>query len=99
MIVTPAKTERRNDFSENNGRVLMGRLIKRRPEDFSADSVRVAAERSETDSGLHIAAGNGRPKRNREVPRKKRSRAGTSSIPIPQRERIKQHYVSGNNIS
>jgi hypothetical protein len=77
----------------------MGRLIKRRPEDFSADSVRVAAERSPADSGLHIAPGNGRPKRNRELPTKKRSRTGTSSVPFPQRARIKQQFVAGKNIS
>jgi hypothetical protein len=77
----------------------MGRLIKDRSDDFSADSVRVAAEGSQTDSGLHIAAGNGRPKRNREVPIKKRSRTGTTSIPFPQRARIKQRFVAGKNIS
>jgi hypothetical protein len=77
----------------------MGRLTKRRLEDFSADSVSVAAERSRIDSGLHIAAGHGSPTRNREVPIKKRSRAGTSSIPFPQRHRIKTKFISGENIS
>jgi len=77
----------------------MGGSIRRRLKDFSADSVRVAAERSQTDSGLHIAAGNSRPTKNREVPIKKRSRTGTTSIPFPQKARIKQHFVAGKNIS
>jgi hypothetical protein len=41
----------------------------------------------------------GRPKRNREVPTKKRSRTGTTSIPFPQKARIKQQFVAGKNIS
>jgi hypothetical protein len=77
----------------------MGRSTKRKSEDFSADSVRAAAERSSADYGLHIAADHGRPKRNREVPIKTRSRTGTSSIPSPQRERIKQQFVAGKNIT
>src|SRR5713101_5721974 len=77
----------------------MGRSLKRGLEDFSTDSVRVAAERSQPDSGLHIATGNGNPKRNREVPIKKRSRTGTTSIPFPQRARIKQQFVAGTNVS
>jgi hypothetical protein len=40
-----------------------------------------------------------RVSRNREVPRKKYSREGTTSIPFPQRERIKQQFVAGKNIS
>jgi hypothetical protein len=77
----------------------MGRSTKRKSEDFSADSVGAAAERSSADYGLHIAADHGRPKRNREVPIKKRSRMGTTSIPFPQRDRIKQQFVAGKNIS
>jgi hypothetical protein len=77
----------------------MGRSIERRSEDFSADSVHVAAERSPGDYGLHIAADHGGPTKNREVPRKKRPRRGTTSIPFPQRARIKQHFVAGKNIS
>src|SRR6266404_9939964 len=77
----------------------MGRLTKRRQEDFSADLVRVAAERSPADYGLHIGAGHGSPMRNREVPIKKRSRTGTSSVPFPQRQRIKQQFVAGKNVS
>jgi hypothetical protein len=77
----------------------MGRSAKRRSEDSSPDSVRSAAERSQANSGLHVAAGNGRPTKNREVPRKKRSRRGTTSIPFPQKARIKQHFVAGKNIS
>src|SRR5258708_5619612 len=77
----------------------MGRPIKRRPEDFSAASVHVAAERSPGDYGLHVAADPGSPLRNREVPIKKRSRTGTTSIPFPQRARIKQLFVSGKNVS
>jgi hypothetical protein len=77
----------------------MGRLIKRRPDDLSADSVSIAAERSPAVSVLHIAADHGRPKRNREVPIKKRSRTGTTSIPFPQRQRIKQQFVAGKNVS
>jgi hypothetical protein len=77
----------------------MGRLIKRRPEDFSADSVHVAPERSPGDYGLHIAADRGGPTRNRQVPIKKRSRTGTTSIPSPQRARIKQQFVAGKNVS
>ena len=77
----------------------MGGSSKRRSEDFSPKSVRVAVERSQTNSGLHIAAGNGGPTRNREVARKKRSRRGTTSIPFPQKARIKQHFVAGKNIS
>jgi len=77
----------------------MGRLIKRRPDDLSADSVSIAAERSPAVSVLHIAADHGRPKRNREVPIKKRSRTGTTSIPFPQRARIKQLFVAGKNVS
>jgi len=77
----------------------MSRLIKRRSEDFSADSVRVAAERSSADYGLHISAGHRSATRNREVPIKKRSRTGTTSIPFPQRARIKQQFVARKNIS
>lgn len=77
----------------------MGRLIKRRAEDFSADSVRVAAKRSRIDSGLHIAAGHGSATGNREVPIKKSSRTGTTSVPFPQRQRIKQQFVAGKNVS
>jgi hypothetical protein len=77
----------------------MGRMVKRRSEDFSADSVRVAAERSPADYGLHIAGGHGSPTRNREVPLKTSSRTGTTSIPFPQRQRIKQQFVAGKNVS
>lgn len=77
----------------------MSRLTKRRPEDLSADSVRVPAERSPADYGLHIAADHGGPARNHEVPRKKRFRTGTSSVPFPQRHRIKAKFISGKNIS
>ena len=77
----------------------MGRSTKRRPEDFSADAVHVAAERSPADYGLHIAEDPGSPTTNREVPIKKRSRTGTTSIPFPQRARIKQLFVSGKNVS
>jgi hypothetical protein len=77
----------------------MGRSIERRSEDFSADSVHVAAERSPGDYGLHIAADHGGPTKNREVPIKKRSRTGTTSIPFPQRQRIKQQFVAGKNVS
>src|SRR5260370_27672253 len=77
----------------------MGRSTKRRSEDFSADAARIAAERSTADYGLHIAAVHGSPTRNREVPIKKRSRTGTTSIPFPQRARIKQLFVSGKNVS
>jgi hypothetical protein len=83
----------------NSGSVFMGRSAKRRSEDFSADSVHVAAERSAGDYGLHIAADRGGPTRNREVPIKKRSRTGTTSIPFPQKARIKQQFVTGKNIS
>jgi hypothetical protein len=37
--------------------------------------------------------------RNREVPINKRSRTGTSSVPFPQRDRIKRKFISGENIS
>jgi hypothetical protein len=77
----------------------MGRPIKRRLEDFSADSVRVAAERSPADYGLHIAEDHGSPTTNRQVPIKNRSRTGTTSIPFPQRARIKQQFVAGKNVS
>jgi hypothetical protein len=77
----------------------MGRSAKPRSEYFSAESVRVAAERSPADYGLHIAANHGRPKRNREVPIKRRSRKGTTSISFPQRARIKQQFVAGKNVS
>jgi hypothetical protein len=77
----------------------MGRLVKRKAEDFSADSVRAAAERSSADYGLHIAANHGSPTRNRQVPIKNRSRTGTTSIPFPQRARIKQQFVAGKNVS
>jgi hypothetical protein len=77
----------------------VGRQIKRRPEYFSADSVRVAAQRSPADYGLHVAADHGSATRKREVPIKKRSRTGTTSIPFPQRQRIKQQFVAGKNIS
>jgi hypothetical protein len=75
------------------------RSTKRRSEDFSADSVRAAAERSSADYGLHIAANHGSPTRNCEVPIKKRSRTGNTSIPFPQKARIKQQFVAGKNIS
>src|ERR1700693_5605325 len=77
----------------------MARLIKHRSGNFSADSVRVVAEGYQADSGLQTATGNGRPTRNREVPIKKHSRTGTSSVPFPQRARIKQRFVAGKNIS
>jgi integrase len=71
----------------------MGRLIKRRPEDFSADSVRVVAEQSPADYGLHIATDHGRPKRNREVPIKKRARTG--SLPLTEiNTRTVQSFVA-----
>jgi hypothetical protein len=37
--------------------------------------------------------------RNREIPRKSGSRKGTSYVPYPQRERIKQEFIQGKNIS
>jgi hypothetical protein len=37
--------------------------------------------------------------RNREVPRDKRSRGGACSVPFPQRDRIKQKFMAGKNIS
>src|SRR5579864_7344616 len=37
--------------------------------------------------------------RNREIPRRSGSRKGTSYIPYPQRDRIKQKFVAGKNIS
>jgi hypothetical protein len=77
----------------------MGRPVKRRLEDFSADLDSGAAERSRIDSGLHIAPGHGSAMRNREVPIKRRPRTGTTSIPFPQRARIKQQFVAGKNIS
>ncbi len=36
---------------------------------------------------------------NRGVPGNKRSRKGANSVPFPQRERIKQKFISGKNIS
>ena len=77
----------------------MGRLLMRRSENFSTDSVRVTGEELQRAKVLRIPATNGSSTRNREVPRKKRSRAGTTSIPFPQRARIKQHFVAGQNIS
>jgi len=93
VIGTRTITERRNESSEAAG-VLMGRPINRRLEDFSADSVRVAAERSPAHYGLHIAADHSYPTRNREVPIEKHSRTGTSSVSFPQRARIKQQFVA-----
>jgi hypothetical protein len=77
----------------------MGRSAKRRSEDFSTDSVNVAAQRSPVVSEIHVAADHSSSARNREVPRQKRSRRGTTSIPFPQKARIKQHFVAGENIS
>src|SRR5258707_13927353 len=77
----------------------MGRSLKRRSEDFSTDSVPVNEERFQRAKVRDIAATQGGPKRNRQVPIKKRSRAGTTSIPFPQRERIKEQFVAGKNIS
>jgi len=77
----------------------MGRSLKRRSEDFSTDSVRITEEGFQRAKGLHLAADNGSPTRNREVPIKRRSRAGTSSVPFPQRQRIKQQFVAGKNVS
>jgi len=77
----------------------MGGSTKRRSEDSSADYHRGVAGRSQSEHKLHFAAGHGTPTRNREVPTKKRSRTGTTSIPFPQRERIKEAFVAGKNIS
>lgn len=77
----------------------MGRSLKCRSEDFSTDSVRVTGEGFQSAKGLYIAATHGSPTRNREVARKKRSRAGTTSIPFPQRQRIQQRFIAGTNIS
>jgi hypothetical protein len=77
----------------------MGRSNKRRSEDFSADSVRAGGEGFQGTKGLHIATTPGSPTRNREVPIKKHSRTGITSIPFPQRQRIKQQFVAGKNIS
>jgi len=57
------------------------------------DSVRGAARRSQSDHGLHVTEGYGSAPRNRELPRNKRSRAGTTSIPFPQRQRIQQQFI------
>ena len=37
--------------------------------------------------------------KNREVPRNKSSRKGAESVPFPQKERIKQKFIAGKNIS
>jgi hypothetical protein len=91
--------ERRNEFSGTPKVFSWAEALSVESEYFSADSVRVTAERFAADYRIHIAADHGRPKRNREVPIKKRSRTGTTSIPFPQKARIKQRFVSGKNIS
>jgi rubrerythrin len=77
----------------------MARMLKRQPQLFPPIINHRPAKRNRTEVGLCSPVISIAGPRNREVPRNKRSRKGANSVPFPQRERIKQKYVAGKNIS
>jgi len=76
----------------------MGRLPRQQSRLLSAVPTESLAKQNRTDVGFRSVVNSKTAWRNGEVPRDKQSRMGASSVPFPQKDRIKKKFISEKNI-